>query len=96
MDSYHFRTSGVQRLWHMLAKGSKQELKRALDIWKGKLSFQSHSVSKLQNLIKRRNEVNMRKAVYTWRHYSLSLDNACRIRILQIETTQKMYLSQVF
>lgn len=93
MDSYHFRTSGIQRLWHMMAKGSKQELKRSLDIWKQKLGFQSHLQSKFQNLIKKRNEVNMRQAVYTWRHYSLTLDHACRIRILQMETTQKMYLS---
>ena len=44
----------------MLAKGSKQELKRSIDIWKQKLGFQSYLGDKLRNLIKKRNDQNMR------------------------------------
>jgi hypothetical protein len=60
MDSYHFKTNGIDRIWHMLSRSSTQEKKRALDIWKQKMHHQHYSVSKFRKLIKRRNDENLR------------------------------------
>ena len=46
--------------------------------------------------MKQRNDKNLRDAIYSWKNYSLTLDSICRVRILQVEYTQKMFLSQVF
>ena len=67
-----------------------------MDIWKQKLVFRNHSLTKFKQLIKKRNHKYLNQAMNTWRSYSNIIEHACRVRILQIEYTQKVYLSQVF
>ena len=96
MDCYQFKTSAIERMWALLNRGSKCELKRAMSIWKEKLGHEVYSLSRFKNLIKKRNAKNLGIAVNKWKAYSTALGHAVRVRVLQIEYSQKLYLSQCF
>ena len=96
LDSYHLKTNAIERIWHRLIQDSKQEKKRAMDIWKQKLGFNKLTDRKLKQIIKRRNDRFLAQAIYNWKNFSMVLENACRMRMLQVGYTEKLYLSQLF
>jgi hypothetical protein len=50
-------------------------------------------VKKIYMLLQKKNNSNTNTAMNTWRTYSNLMGHACRVRILQIEYSQKLYLS---
>ena len=71
-------------------------MKRAFAIWKEKKRFDNHKLRKALQLMQTKNKANCTIALNTWRTYSNLMGHSVRVRILQIEYSQKLYLSQVF
>mmetsp|Transcript_2433 Transcript_2433/g.3717 ORF Transcript_2433/g.3717 Transcript_2433/m.3717 type:complete len:98 (-) Transcript_2433:273-566(-) len=96
MDRYHFKTNAIDKIWFLLNRGCRQELKRALSIWKGRKEFDLTKLQKAKNLaIRRRNNI-WRTAFHQWQTYSLQVEHLTRVRVMQIDMSQKLLLSQVF
>jgi hypothetical protein len=77
-------------------RGAKKEMKRAMAIWKLRKQFNVHKFKKLKDLITRKNNERTFKAFLKWQTNSCIMYHSCRARILQIEVSQKLYLSQIF
>lgn len=95
-DKYYVKNNSIERIWHLLNRGAKQEQKRALAIWKERQSFDKYKLRKIKAVLRKRNNNNLTIAMNFWRGYSNVLNHHCRVHILHQEFTQKVFLSQVF
>ena len=75
---------------------SRQEMKRALDIWRQKKLYEKDALLKLRRVTKKRNNRRMEDAFKMWERYCNELEYHCRIRVLHISFTRKAFLSHVF
>jgi len=96
MDAYHFKQNAIEKIWSRLTNDAKAEKKRAIDIWKQKLSFLSHSQKVVKALLKKSRDRQCTQALHQWKNWSMCLENACRVKILQHDYTRKIFMSQVF
>ena len=96
MDRYMFKTNAIEKIWFLLNKGAKKEVKRAIAIWASKVNFNEQKIKKLRAMIISRNKDKMRKALLRWQTWSNFIEHQCRVKLLQIECSQKLFLSQVF
>ena len=46
MDRYHLKMNAIDKIWYLATRGCKQELHRAVSIWKERKHFDSHKLTK--------------------------------------------------
>lgn len=96
MDTYHFKTNAIQKIWNRLFNDSLQEKKRALDIWKHKQGYEGKKHLRLRRIFKKKNDRRCEDAFQVWLRYSKELEYHCRVKVLHMNFTRKVYLSHVF
>ena len=96
MDRYLFKTNAIERIWFLMNQSAKKEMKRCLTIWKLRKQFNIHKLRKMRELVYKKMYNKMRKAFLRWQQQSGLMYHSCQVRLLQIEYSQKLYLSQVF
>jgi hypothetical protein len=52
IDSYHLKSRSIEKTWFLLSKTSKNEMKRAITIWKEKSRYQNLKFKKYISLIR--------------------------------------------
>lgn len=96
LDRYHFKTNAIEKTWHLLSKGAKSEVKRALDIWKAKCQFAQEKQRKYLQLMMRKKNNALGDAFRHWKQYNTLIEYHVRTRILHRTAAERMLMSQVF
>lgn len=81
-NRHHHKNNAVEKTWHLLVKGSKQELKRSFDIWKENRQHCNAKARKYANLLLKGRKVSMSDAFTKWKSYCGLLEYAVRTRVL--------------
>jgi len=82
MDKYHLKTNAIEKIWYLAERGAKEELHRAVQIWKGRKQFDSHKLTKARALVVRRRNRNCQQAIDIWKVFNQRVEHASRVRIL--------------
>ena len=61
-----FKTNAIERIWFLMNRGAKKEVKRAMTIWKLRKQFNVHKYKKLRNAILNQQKDKVKKAFNMW------------------------------
>lgn len=93
MDRYLFKTNAIERIWFLMNRSAKKEVKRAMTIWKQRKQFNEHKYLRLRKAVLGQEKDKCKKAFNRWQQQSRLMEHCVRVKILQIETSQKLFLS---
>ena len=54
LDRYQFKTNSIEKIWYLLNKGAKQEMKRAFSIWKERRDLTTTRLERCTNCSRKR------------------------------------------
>jgi outer membrane receptor for ferrienterochelin and colicin len=66
MDRYLFKTNAIEKIWFLMNRGAKKEMKRAMTIWKLRKQFNIHKTNKLRAAILNMQKDKCKKAFNRW------------------------------
>jgi hypothetical protein len=96
MDTYEQKTNAINKVWEKLCQSANADVKRAVNIWKEKNRFDNKRVARFKKILIKRMHESMSQALLRWKGFSIEVDQACRMIMLQREYSQKAYLTTVF
>lgn len=84
------------RLYQISRKNDKQVKKRAVDIWKQGLQSIDHRMFRFRSTLRKIHNTSMKKAWSKWIGYNENVETAVRLRLLHINSSERLMLSQTF
>jgi predicted RNA-binding protein len=82
MDNYLFKTSAIERIWFLMNRSAKKEMKRAMTIWKLRKQFNIYKLRRLRELVATKINTKTKKAFLRWQSQSELMHHCVRVRIL--------------